>query len=138
MPAARPTPAAIAGLALAFAACAPPSPPQASTTDSPSARSYTVRGMVVRLPQPGTAEPEILIRHAAIPDFVNSEGHETGMPGMTMPFPIAAGISLAGLAPGQLVEFTLCVDWQASPPMELTAIRPLPAGAPNAPAAPGR
>jgi hypothetical protein len=84
-----------------------------------------VRGVIVRLPEAGGASREILIRHEAIPNFVNSAGQETGMPGMTMPFPVGGALSLRGLAPGQLVEFTFRVDWQASPPLELTAIRAL-------------
>jgi hypothetical protein len=108
--------------------CGPTASSGAGASADGSGRSYTVRGVVVGLPEPGApGRPEILIRHQAIPDFVDSEGHDTGMPGMTMPFPLGSAVSLLGIEPGALIEFTLRVDWQGSPPMEVTALRPLAA-----------
>lgn len=90
-------------------------------------RSYTVRGLVRQVPVPDNPAKTLLIYHEPIPDFVNSEGYETGMMPMTMPFPPAPGVSLEGIAPGDWVEFTFRVDWTAEPPFELTAIQPLSA-----------
>lgn len=86
-------------------------------------RSYTVQGVVRQLPDPRDASKQLLIHHAPIPDYVNSDGYEIGMPSMTMPFFPAASVELGEIVVGDWVEFTLRVDWQATPAMELTAIR---------------
>lgn len=121
-----PCPAAslLAALALLGVACGAPRSRDSAAGDAPAgARTYTVNGVVERLPEPGTARPEIVIRHAAIPDFVDAEGHETGMPGMTMPFPLGDGVALEGIAAGTAVELTFRVDWRGAPPFEITALR---------------
>lgn len=96
---------------------------RSETVRSETVRSYTVQGVVRQLPDPGDASKQLLIHHAPIPDYVNSEGYETGMPSMTMPFFPAAGVELGEIAAGDWVEFTLAVDWQATPAIQVTAIR---------------
>lgn len=72
-------------------------------------KRYTVRGEVVTVPaQPGG---ELVVRHEAIPSFADKSGAVVGMASMVMPFPVGANVSLAGLAPGDKVEFVFSVDW---------------------------
>jgi Cu/Ag efflux protein CusF len=47
---------------------------------------------------------------------------------MTMPFPVAEGVSLEGIAPGDAVEFTFEVTWQPRAGYRVTEIHELPAG----------
>jgi Cu/Ag efflux protein CusF len=69
-----------------------------------------------------------MIRHEAIDSFVDRDGKRVGMDPMSMPFPVAEGLSLAGLAPGDVVRCTLEVDWQQRSPVKIAAIEKLPAG----------
>jgi Copper binding periplasmic protein CusF len=98
-----------------------------------TARTYTVRGIVRQLPAPDDPSRQLLVLHAPIPDYVNSEGYETGMASMTMPFPVAPEVDLSGIAAGDAVELALRVDWEASPRMQLIAVRRLPGGVATAP-----
>ena len=113
-------------LALLVAACgtqdaaAPPGPPD---------QSYTVRGVVVALPTEGARVAYLSLRHEAIPEFVGREGDVVGMDSMTMPFALADPALAAGLAPGDEVEATLEIRWEADEPATLTRVEPLPAGA---------
>lgn len=87
------------------------------------ARTYTVRGAVR-----GT-EGELTLQHEAIPDFVGPGGEVEPMHAMTMSFPVGPAVDLEGLSllgPGAPVEFDLHVDWSASPPVRVVAVRPLP------------
>lgn len=121
--AATPTGALVSLALLALlAACGggPPSAPAAADA------SYTVRGEIVRLPGPDSAD--VLIRHEPIPDFKNPAGEVVGMDSMTMPFALAAGESLGPLEVGARVEFRLEMRWNAGAPATASAFRPLPAG----------
>lgn len=94
-----------------------------------SGRDYTVRGQVRQLPDPANpAAGQFFVSHEAIDDWVGREGKIVGMDPMTMSFEVAEGVSLEGLQRGDVIEFTLHVDWKASPPVEITAIRKLPPG----------
>ena len=97
-----------------------------------------MRGQVVSVPTPERPIDDLQIRHEAIPNYadrkgdvvVNSKG-ERGMRSMTMGFPVAEGVSLAEIAPGDPVEFTFVVTWGENyPTFELTHIRELPAETP--------
>lgn len=92
------------------------------TNDSPPA-TYTVRGQIKAMPG---ADNTMYIHHEAIPSFVNRTGKAVGMMSMSMPFGVAKGIALDGLAAGDKVEFTFSVDWNADPPTQLTSVRKLP------------
>jgi len=89
---------------------------------------YTVRGEIVSLPGPG-GRGAFDVRHEAIPDFRSSDGEVVGMGSMTMPFPLAEGLSLDGFAVGDKIEFTLEVNWdpEATPPQRVTRVQKLPA-----------
>lgn len=95
---------------------------------SGSARSYTVRGQVVQLPDPGNPGTGLSLNHEAVDDFVDRTGEVVGMDPMSMPFPIAKNLSLEGIQVGDVVEFKLRVDWGGDPEVEITEVRKLPAG----------
>lgn len=107
--------AACAALALSLA-CRDAAPERAGP-----ARRYTVRGEVVRV-----GARELAIRHEPIPDFADRSGAVVGMSAMVMPFPVAEGVSLAGLVPGAKIRFTFLMDWERNR-MEIDRLEPLPA-----------
>ncbi len=88
-------------------------------------RVYPVRGLLRSLPEPESERPEILVRHEAIDDFVGINGEVVGMDSMSMPFPLAPGLDLSGVAPGDKVLLRLEVDWAADEPARVTAIEKL-------------
>jgi Cu/Ag efflux protein CusF len=97
-------------------------------TPAPAADAYTVRGIVEKLPQANGPDKEIYIHHAAVPGFKDEHGKVVGMMSMTMPFPVAPGVSLAGIAPGDPVEFTFTVAWRGEAGYRIVAIHRLPPG----------
>jgi Cu/Ag efflux protein CusF len=109
--------------AAALAACSRPPAPAGPV------QRYTVRGEVVRLPDPGRPGPEIAVRHEAIPGFVDRTGAVVGMHAMVMPFAVGPEVPLAGLAPGDKVELRFAVDWQKVA-FWVEAIQKLPATTP--------
>lgn len=114
---------AVAGLL--HAAC---SRPPAAPTRPPE--RYAMRGEILRMPQAG--EREIVIRHEAVPDLRDETGKVVGMEAMTMPFTLASDLpesSIAGLAPGDRIAFTLEMNWQASSDIaRVISVEKLPAG----------
>ncbi len=92
---------------------------------------YTVRGEVRALPDPANPASELMIRHESIAHF-RGPGGKLGMNTMTMPFPVAEGVSLDGIAVGDVVEFTFEVDFDTEKDrpsaFRLTEIRRLPEG----------
>lgn len=109
---------------VALAACAP-TPDEPSSDD---ARTYRVRAEIRRLPVEGRPSPELTVRHEAIDGFIDPSGAVVGMDSMTMPFPLADEDLAAGYSPGDLVEMTIEVDWEAQPAVVVTALEPLPPG----------
>lgn len=99
---------------------------QPGDPETPAVQSYEVRGEVTRLPS--AAEPALYVRHEAVPGFVDMDGEVVGMDSMTMPFPLAEGVALEGIAPGDRVRFTLEVEWEGDPPYRITRIEELAAG----------
>jgi len=71
---------------------------------------YVVRGEVRGLPDPANPATELTIRHESIAHF-RGPGGRLGMNTMTMPFPVAEGVSLEGIGVGDAVEFTFEVDF---------------------------
>lgn len=90
--------------------------------------TYTVRGQVTQLPDPRSPGSSLYISHEAVDNFVGQSGAVEGMNSMNMPFLVAEGVSLEGIAPTDVVEFDLHVDWQAERSVEITRIRELPPG----------
>ena len=111
---------------------------QAEQAGAPEAvvHTYTVRGRVRQLPEPGAVPPrDLLISHEAIEDFRGADGEvvenngRRGMAAMTMPFPsVADGVSLEGVEVGDPIEFELEVTRNGrSMNMMVTSVRELPA-----------
>ncbi|MES1241677.1 MAG: copper-binding protein [Acidobacteriota bacterium] len=96
--------------------------------DSGSGRTYTTRGQVIQLPDPANPGTGLTLNHEAIDQFVDRQGELVGMDPMSMPFPVAKGVSLEGIQVSDIVELKLHVDWSAEPAAEITEIRELPAG----------
>ncbi len=126
--------AALVAAVVLLSACSRREAAPSADTDA-VLHSYTVRGQVAAVPSPDRPVDQLRIRHEAIPNFadrsgqvmVNSKG-QRGMQAMTMAFPAAEGVSLEGIEPGDIVEFTLEVMWgEDYPTYQVTAIRELPA-----------
>ncbi len=81
---------------------------------------------MIQLPEGPNAD--LLIRHEAIDGFADRDGKKVGMDPMSMPFPVAEGLSLAEVHPGDVVRCTLEVDWQQRSPVTITALEKLPPG----------
>jgi Cu/Ag efflux protein CusF len=88
--------------------------------------TYTVRARVSQLPSPQSGG--LVLTHEAIDDWVGYSGKVEGMDTMTMPFPVAKGVSLEGIEPGDVVEVQLHADWTADPgeAVQITGVRELP------------
>lgn len=77
-----------------------------------------ILGEIKLLPIEGDPTTALKIRHQQIPNFklkdgtinTNSKGI-SGMMSMTMPFPLADGVSIDTLTIGDKVQFTFAVDW---------------------------
>lgn len=98
---------------------------------SQNAHVYTVRGQVEKLPDTAAGDRELTVRHEAIDDFTSRDGGVMGMDSMTMGFALAPEASIEGIAPGDVVELKLRVDWEAENPAEIsqiTEVRKLPPG----------
>ena len=106
--------------ALGVAAC--------SDKGAGASRAYTVRAQVLQLPDPANPGTGITLNHEAIDDFVDRSGEVVGMDPMSMPFPVADGVSLDGIQAGDVVEIELRVDWDAEPAVAVAAVRELPPG----------
>lgn len=97
------------------------SPSADTPSDAPDVVTYTVRGKIAALPVAGDARTELMIHHEPINDYQNSKGEVVGMSSMVMPFAPADGVSLQGLAVGDIVTFTF------GPGIEIQSIEKLPA-----------
>jgi Cu/Ag efflux protein CusF len=124
-------PAASLLLLTTLAACGGAGGP--ATPANSTASVYSVRGEILRLPDPAThgSDREVWIRHESIPDFKSSSGEVVGMESMTMPFQVAADARTDGLEVGDRVAFDLRVDWQGKgAPAEVSNFRKLASGTP--------
>ena len=82
-----------------------------------------MRAEVMQLPEkPGGY---VMLRHEAVDDFTDESGAVVGMDSMVMPFPVARGNSLDGLAVGDKIEAVMEVDWSQGF-MQLERIKKLP------------
>jgi hypothetical protein len=77
----------------------------------------------VRLPEKSGGY--LMLRHEAVDDFTDESGSVVGMDSMVMPFPIAQGASLDGVAVGDKIEATMEIDWSQGF-MQLERIKKLP------------
>ena len=101
--------------------------PNTPTPDAPKAsvKTYTLRGRIEQLPDPAVKGSMLQIHHERIEGWVNRNGETKGMNSMVMPFPPADGVSLAGLAIGDLVEFKVEFDFSRLLPQRTVAITKL-------------
>lgn len=111
----------------------PPSPPAAPASQDPG-RTYTVRGIIVELPD-GRPQSAFRLRHEAIDDFADGSGRTVGMGAMIMEFALDPAVSLAGLAKGDVVALTFTVWWKGQAPARypdyrVTKVERLPADTP--------
>ena len=113
------------GLLALLPACSQSSTPAAPAPKGAPAATYTVRGKIESLPG---ASGDLALQHEPIPGFKDKDGKVSGMGTMTMPFPLAKGVSVDGLAVGDVVEFEFSVWWQPRVSYEVTRITKLPAG----------
>ena len=116
----------LALLVLAIAACSDTgtrtqSPDPTDPATYAEGQAYTVRGVIVQLPDAGPPPKDLKIHHEHIPDFVGKSGEihinpKDGVPGMkamVMAFPnLAPSVSLDGLAVDDKVEFEFLVRWE--------------------------
>lgn len=105
---------------------AAPLPASPSGTPNSTTKTYTIRGRIEQLPDPAVKGSMLQIHHERIEDWVNSKGEVKGMNSMVMPFPPIQGVSLDGLAIGDLVEFKAEFDYSRLPPQRTVSITKLP------------
>lgn len=98
---------------VALPACSKKS--ESSTSPAIKVAEYTLRGRIATVPEPGKPAGGLQIHHEPIPEFKsNFNALPDGMAEMTMPFPLAEGVSLEAFKPRDAVEFTFAVDYDAS------------------------
>ncbi|MBU6413958.1 MAG: copper-binding protein [Planctomycetes bacterium] len=103
-------------------------PPTPANTGFASPDRYTTRGVIVELPDAKrVGNPDLMIQHERIADFKDSSGKVVGMNSMIMDFPLAPGLSIAGLAKGDKVEVVMEVDWSQLPPHRAASIKKIDA-----------
>jgi len=112
------------GLLVVLPACGRSSAPTPTAKGAPAA-TYTARGTIDALPTPSA---DLSIRHEPIPEFKDKDGKVIGMGTMIMPFPLAKGVTVDGLAVGDVVEFEFSVWWEPRVAYEVTRVTKLPAG----------
>lgn len=104
-------------------------PPQPVTTGFTNPERYTTRGVITELPDAKrVGNPDLMIQHERIASFKDASGKVVGMNSMIMDFPLAPGVSIAGLAKGDKVELVMEVDWSQLPPHRASRITKIDAG----------
>lgn len=88
--------------------------------------THTVRAKVIALPKAGDPSSSFTLAHEEIPTWARPDGGK-GMHAMEMPFPVAQGVALDGIAPGDKVEISVRQYTGGSIPYEVIAIKKLPA-----------
>lgn len=115
--------------ALALAALLPTLPltlPGCDRTPAPAAGpTHTVRAKVMGLPTANDPSSAFTLLHEDIPGWLAPDGSK-GMHSMQMPFPVARGVSLDGVALGDKVEVTVRQFMSGPTPYEVSALRKLP------------
>lgn len=102
-------------------------PPKPRTVANAPVETYTTRGVVVALPDPKRkGSPDLELHHESVPSLKDRDGTVVGMGEMTMPFPLAEGVTLEGVSVGDKLEVTFSVDWSRAPVHRVTAWKKLP------------
>jgi len=92
---------------------------------APADATYSARGEVVELP--ASRSGAMTIHHESVPGFRDRQGKPSHMDSMAMPFAVADGVSLDGIAAGDKVAFTFEVRWKSEPALRVTKLEKLPA-----------
>src|ERR1700753_191003 len=92
---------------LVIGACGPSPPPVCK------GHVYALRGRVEAVSPPGGGPRLLTVHHESVDAFIDRQGKTVAMDAMTMPFPVSGRVPLAGVAAGDVVAMSLCVDWQA-------------------------
>ncbi len=90
--------------------------------------TYHVKGVIVRGPKNDKEPREVLIRHEAIDNFINSSGNVEPMRSMTMPFPLSKQITFEDFKEGDEIEFVYQMNWSPNPKEEVSSMTTLPKG----------
>ena len=88
--------------------------------------TYHLRGIIKALPQPGQSPRSVSLKVGPIAHWIGLSGKVEPMMAMTMPYQLAHGVTLQGMAKGDKVAFTYQVNWIADR-MVITRIKVLPA-----------
>ena len=91
---------------------------------APADATYSTRGQVVEL---ASSHGELTIHHESVPGFHDRQGNPSHMDSMAMPFAVADGVPLNGIAAGDKVAFTFEVRWKTEPALRVTKLEKLPA-----------
>ncbi len=79
------------------------------------------------MPTPGRPQSDFSVHHEAIDGFADGSGRVVGMGAMTMPFPLGPGVTLEGIAVGDVVEITFPVWWgKGGPDYHVSKVVKLP------------
>lgn len=114
---------AFVGVLMAVVACA-----EKPVALAPPDQTYTVRGIIERLPAPGAP---LIVHHQPIPEFIGRDGTVVGMKEMSMEFAhVAPGVALASHKVGDPILLTFEVRWKSEPRSLVTAIMPAEASVP--------
>lgn len=100
-------------------------PPSTAPAAKPGP-THTVRGKVEGLPVKDKPSTSFMVHHEAIAEWLRPDGTK-GMNSMTMPFPLADGVSLDGITIGDIVELTVIQYLGDKVPYRVSSIRKLPA-----------
>jgi Cu/Ag efflux protein CusF len=92
---------------------------------APADATYSARGQVVEMP--ASRNGEMTVHHESVPGFRDRKGNPSHMDSMAMPFAVADGVSLDGIADGDKVAFTFEVRWKTEPALRITRLEKLPA-----------
>jgi hypothetical protein len=76
------------------------------------------------LPKPGDPSSTFSVFHETIPDWLRPDGSK-GMNAMVMPFPLANGVSIDGLAVGDAVEVVVRQYTTGPLPYETLSVKKL-------------
>jgi hypothetical protein len=101
-------------------------PSQSATTEPGTTYTYHLRGIIKALPQPGQSPRSVSLKVGPIAHWIGLSGKVEPMMAMTMPYQLAHGVTLQGMAKGDKVAFTYQVNWIADR-MVITRIKVLPA-----------
>jgi len=106
--------------ALVLVACSESSVPEPQG----EVKRYEARGRVQSVAASGD---ELTIFHEALPGFTDAKGQVVGMPAHPMSLKVGEDVDGSQVAAGDLISFTLCVQWEPTAKSWIEDIAKLPA-----------